>query len=285
VDYVLGLGSNLGSRAQNLAAGLELLDATEGYRVARVSPVYQSEPVGPPQPRYLNAAARVQSAHPPRALLARLHAIEGLLGRTRAQRWTARTLDLDILWGPQPVHEDALTIPHAQLCERWFALRPMLDVAPELADDYAARLHLLQPEPIAACTSTPEAQLEQRDGKLVVTGCATDPADALATALGALGGHLWRGDRLQAHVETHRVVANSSPGQELAAFSNAVLDEIERGHRFARVTLDALEPGRIVGRLLTNPRTNPGAAHAPLPALRLASVDFQCGALRLVLRR
>jgi len=125
VDYVLGLGSNLGSRAGNLAAGLELLDATPDCKVTQISPFYESEPVGPPQPRYLNGAARLESMRAPRALLARLHTIEALLGRTREQRWTARTLDLDVLWAPIAMHDDSLAIPHAQLSERWFALRPM----------------------------------------------------------------------------------------------------------------------------------------------------------------
>jgi 2-amino-4-hydroxy-6-hydroxymethyldihydropteridine diphosphokinase len=285
VDYLLGLGSNLGSRAANIAAGLELLDATHACRVTRISPIYESDPVGPPQPRYLNAAARLESMHPPRALLARLQAIEALLGRTREQRWTARTLDLDVLWAPIAVHDDALDIPHAQLSERWFALRPMLDVAPELAADYAPRLHELHPAPIAAWRPAPQAQLEAQGNTLVVTGRATDAADALSAALGALGQHLGGGERLQADVAAHRIVATSAPGQELGAFSNAVLDALARGHRFARVTLDALAPGRTVGRLLGGPLTSPGTAHAPPPALRLCSADFQCGALRLVLQR
>jgi 2-amino-4-hydroxy-6-hydroxymethyldihydropteridine diphosphokinase len=280
VDYVLGLGSNLGSRAATLAAGLEMLDAAEGCRVTRVSPFYESAPVGPPQPRYLNAAARIESTHPPRALLTQLHAIEALLGRTREQRWIARTLDLDILWAQHPVHEDALQIPHAHLSERWFALRPLLDVAPELAPDYAQRLHALHPEPIAAWTSRANAHVEERDGTLVISGAATELADLLAEAFGALGRHLM-GDAPHAPSIPRRVVANCQPGQELAAFSNGVLKAIEQGHRFARVTLDEFAPGRVVGRLLANPTP----AHAPPPALRLASADFQSGALRLVVRR
>ena len=285
MDYLLGLGSNLGSRAANIAVGLELLEATLTCKVTRISPIYESEPVGPPQPHYLNAAARLESTHSPRALLARLHAIEALLGRTRQQRWTARTLDLDVLWASDPVHDEVLEIPHPQLPERWFALRPMLDVAPELATDYAPRLHELHPAPIATWTSTPEAQLEAQGSTLVITGRAADAADALSAALGAIGEHLGGGERLSADVAAHRIVASGAPGQELAAFSSAVLDALARGHRFARVTLDELAPGRTVGRMLGSPLTSHSAAHAPPPALQLCSAEFQRGALRLVLRR
>jgi 2-amino-4-hydroxy-6-hydroxymethyldihydropteridine diphosphokinase len=284
LDYVLGLGSNLGSRAQNLAAALELLDATPGCKITRISPIYESEPVGPPQPRYLNAAARLESNQAPLELLARLHTIEVLLGRTRRQRWTARTLDLDILWAPTPVHDDALQIPHPQLPQRWFALRPMLDVAPELGAEYAPRLHELHAEPIPARSPRPRAELEKQGDALVVSSRATDAADALSSALGTLGQYLGGGERLQADIAAHRIDLQCTRGQELTAFSNAVLDAVARGHRFARVTLDALEPGHAVGRLLVSP-PRVGAAHAPPPALRLTSADFQDGALRLVLHR
>jgi 2-amino-4-hydroxy-6-hydroxymethyldihydropteridine diphosphokinase len=143
LDYVIGLGANLGEREKAFREALALLHATPGCRVLRVSPFYESEPLGPPQPRYLNAAARVESAHSPEALLDALLVIEVKLGRVRRERWGPRTLDLDILWAEEPLRSARLTIPHPGLCERAFALTPLLDVAPELRPQYGPILAAL----------------------------------------------------------------------------------------------------------------------------------------------
>jgi 2-amino-4-hydroxy-6-hydroxymethyldihydropteridine diphosphokinase len=101
------------------------------------SRVYETLPVGPPQPNYLNAAVRLFAEQRPEEVMRTLLAIEETRGRVRtaASRWGARTLDLDFLWGDGLViTTDALTVPHPHLIERPFALRPLLDVAPEARD-------------------------------------------------------------------------------------------------------------------------------------------------------
>jgi 2-amino-4-hydroxy-6-hydroxymethyldihydropteridine diphosphokinase len=143
VDYILGLGSNLGSRQANLQAGLSRLQARADCRLTRVSSLYETDPVGPPQPRYLNAAARLESTLPARALLSVLHEIEAQLGRERREHWGPRTLDIDILWAAEPVQCEDLQVPHPRLCERSFALVPLLEVAPELAHLYGPALATL----------------------------------------------------------------------------------------------------------------------------------------------
>ena len=70
-----------------------------------LSPVYETEPVGPgEQGAYLNAVARLSTRLGPRTLLARLLAIEGAAGRERGpERNAPRTLDLDLLlYGQRP---------------------------------------------------------------------------------------------------------------------------------------------------------------------------------------
>jgi 2-amino-4-hydroxy-6-hydroxymethyldihydropteridine diphosphokinase len=136
---VVGLGGNLGEPAHAFRSAEIMLDATEGICVVARSRLYESAPVGPPQPSYLNAALRVELAIETRALLARCLEIERAHGRERARetRWGPRTLDLDILYVEgEAIHEDDLVVPHAHLEERAFALVPLLDVAPELEDRY-----------------------------------------------------------------------------------------------------------------------------------------------------
>ena len=131
---VLGLGGNLGTRRALLECARSLLAAQPGLRICAVSRLYHTAPLGPPQPDYLNAALAVEWVGAPRALLALTQHVEMLLGRQRAERWGARTLDIDILhWSGGPVREPGLRVPHPELMRRAFALVPLLEVAPELS--------------------------------------------------------------------------------------------------------------------------------------------------------
>lgn len=103
-------------------------------RVLGVSRVYETDPVGgPDQPAFLNAAIAIEWEGEPLALLDALQRIELDLGRVRDVRWGPRTLDLDVLWiaGGMHVDDARLVVPHPRLHERAFALRPLLDVAPD----------------------------------------------------------------------------------------------------------------------------------------------------------
>lgn len=141
-DYVVGLGGNLGERERFLVRGVESI-ARLPVEIISLSRVYESPPLGPPQPAYLNAAARVRSVLGPHALLDALLAIEAALGRVRDVRWGPRVLDLDILWAQDAFVSERLTIPHSQLSARTFALAPLLDVVPALHARYGAALNAL----------------------------------------------------------------------------------------------------------------------------------------------
>jgi 2-amino-4-hydroxy-6-hydroxymethyldihydropteridine diphosphokinase len=135
---VIGIGSNLGDRLENLRVSVRGLARLSGTSVS-TSPVYETEPVGPPQPRFLNAAALFELVFEdewaPRTLLRGLLSIERELGRVRTERWGPRIIDLDILWiEGVTCDEPQLTVPHEHLVERAFALRPLLDLCPDAVD-------------------------------------------------------------------------------------------------------------------------------------------------------
>jgi 2-amino-4-hydroxy-6-hydroxymethyldihydropteridine diphosphokinase len=154
---VIGLGANLGERLATLQSALEALARTPGVEVRAVSRVYETDPVGPPQPRYLNAAARVETTLEAEALLDALLAVEAAHGRVRGARWGPRTLDLDILILCDPegmtlleVDTPRLSVPHPHLLERAFALGPLLEVLPELEGRWGGTLRALGgPPPVA----------------------------------------------------------------------------------------------------------------------------------------
>lgn len=127
---MIGLGGNLGDRQATLATAVGELSALGA--VLAVSALYETAPVGPPQPAYLNAAARVETPLTPHSLLLALLEIERRQGRERGEKWGPRTLDLDILWiAGTAVSSADLVVPHPRLRQRRFALVPLLDVAPD----------------------------------------------------------------------------------------------------------------------------------------------------------
>ena len=131
----VGLGANLGDREGAVRRALDALDAEDGIDVAAVSTLRETEPVGYlDQPRFLNAAARLETELAPRALLETLLRVERELGRDRSgPRFGPRTIDLDLLlYGELELDEEGLTVPHPRLHERRFVLEPLAELAPGL---------------------------------------------------------------------------------------------------------------------------------------------------------
>lgn len=130
----IGLGSNLGDREGTLRAALEELGRREGVRVAAVSRLRETEPVGgPAQGKFLNGVAELRTTLGARELLSLLHEIEDLFGRERTVHWSPRTLDLDLLlYGDAVIDEPDLTVPHPRMHERPFVLGPLCEIAPDV---------------------------------------------------------------------------------------------------------------------------------------------------------
>lgn len=137
----VGLGSNMGDRQLNLRRALQAIDARPDVEVRAVSSFHETEPVGgPPQGRYLNAAATVRTSLSARELLEALHGIEAQFGRERSIRWGPRTLDLDLLlYDEATIDEAGLTVPHPRMHERRFVLAPLCEIAPEARHPRLAR--------------------------------------------------------------------------------------------------------------------------------------------------
>lgn len=130
----VGVGSNLGDRWAHLALAADQLRRSPRVALLRASRVWDTAPVGPPQPRYLNAVLELETELPARALHAVLQLVENAAGRRRGgQRWSARTLDLDLLlFGDQVILERRLRVPHPELAFRRFVLAPLAELRPGL---------------------------------------------------------------------------------------------------------------------------------------------------------
>lgn len=132
---LVGIGSNLGDRAVALDRALSALEQLRGTRVLARSRFHETRAVGGPadQPAFLNAAALLETNLDPLALLDELQRIERELGRVRAERWGPRAIDLDLLlYDHLVLASERLTLPHARLAWRRFALAPAAEVARDM---------------------------------------------------------------------------------------------------------------------------------------------------------
>ena len=134
VHAYIALGSNLGARELHLYQARLALEMATGIEVVCASRIYETDPVGPEgQGPYLNAVLGLQTELSPRALLDQLLEIERQQGRRRGteiERWSARTLDLDLLlYADECKEEEGLEIPHPRLHERAFVLEPLCELA------------------------------------------------------------------------------------------------------------------------------------------------------------
>ena len=127
---LLLLGGNLGDRAGNLRRAVAAIRKWNGCRVQKVSRIYETAPVGPSEKSYLNQAVVLKTARSPMGLLLEAKILEAVAGRKPGVRWCARVLDVDVVaCGNLRVKSPWLTVPHASVAGRAFALAPLADVA------------------------------------------------------------------------------------------------------------------------------------------------------------
>lgn len=130
----IALGSNLNHPIRQLQQALSSLTTLPNTTLEKVSPFYQSSPLGPKdQPDYINAVVLIHTSLSPLNLLDHLQNIENKQGRIRHRHWGERTLDLDILlFDNLQIQSDRLTLPHYDMKTRIFVIQPLHDIAPEL---------------------------------------------------------------------------------------------------------------------------------------------------------
>jgi 2-amino-4-hydroxy-6-hydroxymethyldihydropteridine diphosphokinase len=133
----LALGSNLGDRSALMARAAERLNGDAGTRVAAVSSLYATEPVGlPGAPQFFNAVLELSTRRGPESLLDLCLSIEGELGRVRAGAQASRTIDVDLLlFDDLRMSSPRLCLPHPRMKERAFVLVPLAEIAPGLVLD------------------------------------------------------------------------------------------------------------------------------------------------------
>lgn len=133
-DAVLGLGSNMGDKAANLAEALTKIASLPDTEVVRASRLYRSAPWGvTDQDWFVNGCVAVKTGLEPRELLRAVLEIEQQMKRIRLKRWGPRIIDIDLLVYRSACQEDVeLSLPHPRMTERGFVMVPFADIAPDL---------------------------------------------------------------------------------------------------------------------------------------------------------
>jgi len=133
VKAYIGLGSNVGDRVYFLQHAVFRLGRTEGFRIRKISPLYETDPLyKEDQPSFLNGVLEAETILSPEALLRMLKQVERELGRGVRETWGPREIDLDLLsYGDLVIETSPLSVPHPRLHERDFVLIPLAEIAPD----------------------------------------------------------------------------------------------------------------------------------------------------------
>ncbi len=130
----IGLGSNMGDKAANLARARQLINSIDDLHIIKASSLYLTAPWGKTdQEDFVNQVIAIDTELTPLELLHQLQDIEIKLGRQRNVHWGPRVIDLDVLlYGRETIDMEELKVPHPYLMQRLFALMPLQEIEPEL---------------------------------------------------------------------------------------------------------------------------------------------------------
>ncbi len=126
-------GSNLGDKKANILRAIDKIKRSN-IEVLNVSSFYRTKPYGyQNQDDFYNIVIKIKTTQSPQNLLKLCLEIEKEMGRTRTIKWGPRTIDLDLLFFDKKIiNTDQLVIPHPDLHNREFVLKPLLEISPQL---------------------------------------------------------------------------------------------------------------------------------------------------------
>lgn len=133
---VLGLGSNMGDRSENIKKAIKLLSLS-CLEIISLSDIYINEALllnDSPESwnkDFLNISILGKTNLEPEELLSKIKDIEKRTGRELNERWAPRVIDIDILiYEDKIINKDNLTIPHKELLNRDFIILSLVDIIP-----------------------------------------------------------------------------------------------------------------------------------------------------------
>ena len=131
-NVCLSTGSNMGDKRKTIEDAIKALDNDRKCKIKKASKLFCSTAYGGiTQDEFLNGAVLMKTLYTPNELLRKIHEIEKSAKRERKQHWGPRTLDLDIIfYDDLIICTDSLQIPHVDMQNRDFVLKPLSQIAP-----------------------------------------------------------------------------------------------------------------------------------------------------------
>lgn len=129
----VAVGSNMGEKEKQIEKAKLSIKENKQIRNLKSSSLITTKPYGEVQEQedFLNGMFAFETLFSPQELLDFLQEIEKAANRVREVHWGPRTLDLDIiLYDNMVVDSETLTIPHADMHNREFVLKPLCQIAP-----------------------------------------------------------------------------------------------------------------------------------------------------------
>ena len=127
----LSIGSNIHDKYENMKKCLNILDNHPHIWLIHKSHIYQTPPLyNTKQEDFFNMVIQIETNLIPIDLLHQLKAIELKIGRNMInQKNSPRVIDLDILvYGQLEINTKILKIPHPEIINRKFVLKPWNDI-------------------------------------------------------------------------------------------------------------------------------------------------------------
>lgn len=128
----LSLGSSIGDKDAYLDFAIKMLSMNENIKGVKESSRLTTSPYGNiAKNDFVNSAVELYTLYNPQELLYYLNEIEAKANRKRDIRWGDRTLDIDIIFYDNLIIEDDnLCIPHPDMHNRYFVLKPLFELCP-----------------------------------------------------------------------------------------------------------------------------------------------------------
>ncbi len=173
-ECLIAFGANQGDRENMLGRVVRELERV-GFTQLHTSRLYRTRPIGGPgaQDEYANAVIRTRTVLAPLEVVHSLLEVERACGRRRGERWSPRTVDLDLLlWGTAQFSSLDVQIPHPRMTCRRFVLEPACEIAGELRHPWSGATlselaHvILRAAPYRAICLLPEVAFADRDRRL-----------------------------------------------------------------------------------------------------------------------
>lgn len=131
-EAFVAFGSNLGDKEKFIDEAIEALSNLPQINIVAISDKIVTEPYGNvEQDVFLNGVMKIETLLSADELLQILQKVEEHAGRERKIHWGPRTLDLDIIfYDDDIISEDDLIVPHPDMKNRDFVLKPLMQIAP-----------------------------------------------------------------------------------------------------------------------------------------------------------